>query len=624
MSVRPTEIIVSHQSTDFDALGSMLAARRLYPQAQVVLHGGLNRNVREFVNLHADELALSEASRVDLGGVTRVVVVETSHLGRLGELAEVVQRPGVEALLFDHHGSKLPGWVDPAHAVTSHDGALSTTMVGILGERGIEPTAAEATALALGIHEDTGSLTYPSTTLRDVEALAFCARHGAGQELIARFLHMPLSEELRALLTQLVDAGETVDVDGIPVMVAAARWPRYVDGISTLAGKITDLMECEALVMLVEMDGRVFVVGRSHTAELDMDAVLEALGGGGHPQAASAIVRGRTLAQVRSGVVRALPGGLVPAPRASAIMSSPIWLVNADTSIQDALEQCRRRHTSGVLVESDGHLTGVAGREDLGRAIGHGLAHAPVRGVMSASPAAVALDASLTEVRRALLRAGRVAVTDEGGAGPHRTDRLLGVITRGDRCGRYANAIPSVMTRPSPIWTSGWGACRDWSGCGMRFAPPQANRVGCTSWAAPCATCCCTSPTSTSTWPWRGTAWRLPAGWRDCWMAGCTPTRSSTRRWCWPRTCESMSPPPVRSTTSTRRRCRSSSTRRSARTCTAATSPSTRWRWRSNPAGSASWSTPTADMPIFGLGACGCCTTSPYRGPDQDLPRHPL
>ena len=38
---------------------------------------------------------------------------------------------------------------------------------------------AEATALALGIHEDTGSLTYPSTTLRDVEALAFCARHGA-------------------------------------------------------------------------------------------------------------------------------------------------------------------------------------------------------------------------------------------------------------------------------------------------------------------------------------------------------------------------------------------------------------------------------------------------------------
>ncbi len=31
----------------------MLAARRLYPQAIIVLHGGLNRNVREFVGLHA-------------------------------------------------------------------------------------------------------------------------------------------------------------------------------------------------------------------------------------------------------------------------------------------------------------------------------------------------------------------------------------------------------------------------------------------------------------------------------------------------------------------------------------------------------------------------------------------
>ncbi len=60
--MRPTEIIIAHQATDFDALGSMLAARRLYP-ARVVLHGGLNRNVREFVALHEGELALAEASR---------------------------------------------------------------------------------------------------------------------------------------------------------------------------------------------------------------------------------------------------------------------------------------------------------------------------------------------------------------------------------------------------------------------------------------------------------------------------------------------------------------------------------------------------------------------------------
>ena len=48
----------------------------------------------------------------------------------------------------------------PERYVCSADGALSSTMAGILAERGIEPTPTEATALALGIHEDTGSLTY--------------------------------------------------------------------------------------------------------------------------------------------------------------------------------------------------------------------------------------------------------------------------------------------------------------------------------------------------------------------------------------------------------------------------------------------------------------------------------
>ena len=59
--MRPAEVIISHQSTDFDALGSMLAARRLYPGAVMLLHGGLNRNVREFVALHAQELAIADA-----------------------------------------------------------------------------------------------------------------------------------------------------------------------------------------------------------------------------------------------------------------------------------------------------------------------------------------------------------------------------------------------------------------------------------------------------------------------------------------------------------------------------------------------------------------------------------
>jgi tRNA nucleotidyltransferase (CCA-adding enzyme) len=452
--MRPAEVIISHQNTDFDALGSMLAARRLYPSAVVLVHGGLNRNVREFVALHAQELALADATHCDLDGVTRAIVVETSDTRRLGELGALVQRPGVETVLFDHHGDAAPAWVEAERYIRSSDGALSSTMAGILAERGIEPTPTEATALALGIHEDTGSLTYPGTTVRDVEALAFCMRHGGNQELIGSFLHTPLDDDHRALLTTLIDAAQQLQPGGVGVLVTAAAWPRYVDGISTLATKITDLTDAQAMVMLVEMDGRVFVVGRSRTPVFDVSAVMTRLGGGGHAQAASAIVHDSSLEQVRARLSEALAAGVAVGPRAADIMSSPPWFVDADQSIDAALAECRRRHTSGVPIASGGEMVGVVEREDMGRAIGHGLGHAPVRGIMSAEVIAVAPDATLADVQRVLMRgAGRLCVTADGRDGAHATSEVLGIITRGDllRALREAPSPGAASRQPTDL-----------------------------------------------------------------------------------------------------------------------------------------------------------------------------
>ena len=195
--MKAEEVIVTHGNTDFDAFASMLAARRLYPGAVVALSGTLNRNVREFARLHADELNAVEAARLELEAVRRLIVVETVHAARLGELEPVALDTDVEKVVFDHHGDPLPDWVAPENAVLSTDGALTTTFVGILAEREIEPTPVEATAFALGIHEDTGSLTYPTATQRDADALAWCLRHGARQELVAMYLHVPLADDER-------------------------------------------------------------------------------------------------------------------------------------------------------------------------------------------------------------------------------------------------------------------------------------------------------------------------------------------------------------------------------------------------------------------------------------------
>ena len=146
------ELIATHSNTDFDGFAAMVAAHKLYPEARMVLGGAVNRNVREFRTLFADEIPLADAGAVDLTQVRRLVLVETYHANRLGELGVLVERPDVEILVFDHHrpAGDLPPSVDPANVVTSDDGSLVTLMLRIIAERELEVTPLEATRLRAG------------------------------------------------------------------------------------------------------------------------------------------------------------------------------------------------------------------------------------------------------------------------------------------------------------------------------------------------------------------------------------------------------------------------------------------------------------------------------------------
>jgi tRNA nucleotidyltransferase (CCA-adding enzyme) len=419
------EVIVTHANTDFDAFAAMLAARRLYPGAVVALSGSLNRNVRDFYRLHAEELEVAEQGRVDLDAIERLVVVETSHPARLGDFERVARDPTVEVVLFDHHGDEELDWVRPENVVRSADGALTTTMVSILAERELDVTPLEATVFALGIHEDTGSLSYAGVSLRDAEALAWCLRHGASQDMVAQYLHAPLSESERGLLDALLAAAETHKAAGFEVLVTAIRWPQYVDGVSNLAHKIVDLTDCRALVCLVEMDERVFCVVRTRVAELDAAAVAAALGGGGHAHAASAIHRG-SLDEARRLVLEALPGAVRRRLTAGEMMSRPPRFVSPDDTVSHAMVLCQRHRQSGMQVGEPRRLVGMVTREDLDKAIGHGLSHAPVKSVMSSDVVTCSEDTPLPEVMRmvAASEAGRVPVV--------RGDEVVGVVTRSD------------------------------------------------------------------------------------------------------------------------------------------------------------------------------------------------
>ena len=351
--MRTPELIATHTNTDFDAFAAMVAARKLYPEASICLGGAVNRNVREFQALYADLIPVVDPGDVERDSVRRLILVDTVHANRLGDLGDLCGREGVQVVAFDHHTHKgdLPAFIPPDNLVTSSDGSLVTLLVRIVAERGIPITPFEATVFALGIHEDTGSLTFSTTTPADAEALALCMLRGADTALLEKWLANALTDGQRHTLAAALEAAEELPVAAATVLLSALRQDLYVEGVSVVAHRVMDLTGCDAYFLLVAMENRVFVTARSRGGRLDVAKALAVVGGGGHSAAASAVVKDRSLDEVVAAVAAAVPaavaavrtvrdvlvplpppvgavdqrrrgGAAVPPPRASAASSS--------------------------------------------------------------------------------------------------------------------------------------------------------------------------------------------------------------------------------------------------------------------------------------------------------------
>ncbi len=167
-------------------------------------------------------------------------------------------------------------------------GATTSILVHEIRRQGIPLTPLEASVMLLGIHEDTGSLTYPGSTAFDAEAAAFLMGAGAELEVVNEFLARTLDPRQQNLLEQLTASLTVWDVNGQDIAVGVARTDDYVDSAGVLTHYVVEDMGFRAAIAVISMPERVQIVGRSRLPEIDIGAVLTRLGGGGHAQAASA------------------------------------------------------------------------------------------------------------------------------------------------------------------------------------------------------------------------------------------------------------------------------------------------------------------------------------------------
>lgn len=419
------EIIVSHNNTDLDGLAAMVAAKKLYPDAELVCAGKLHRNVREFMSLHKDTLNVILAKDVLPELVERLILVDTKSASRIGELKQLVEKPGIDIHIYDHH-PRSAGDVPGSLEVIEPLGAATTLLVEKIKEKELEINPFEATIFALGIYEDTGCLTFNTTTPRDAQAVAYLLAQGAKLSVVADFIGRPLSEEQKTLLNTLIISAENLVVNGVKVLIAKAETDEYVDGLSLLTHKLAEVAHIDVVFAVVHMDDRVHMVARSRLDSVDVGEVLGHFNGGGHASAASATVRNGDVEELVEKLRGLLRERIRPETVAADIMSAPVKTLTMLTSIEEAGKIMLRYGHTGLPVVDGEKMVGIISRRDIDKAKHHGLGHAPVKGFMSHKVITIMPYTTLPEIQHLMIEhnIGRLPIIDK--------DRIIGIVSRTD------------------------------------------------------------------------------------------------------------------------------------------------------------------------------------------------
>jgi tRNA nucleotidyltransferase (CCA-adding enzyme) len=230
------DVITTHLNADFDCLASMLAAKKLYPNAKIVFPGSQEKNVRDFLQ-HVDFSFESESPKtINLDQITRLIIVDTKQADRIGELADILYKPYLKIHLYDHHPSSQKDF-EAELEIVEDVGATTTIFVSLLRQHGIELTPMEATVLALGIYEDTGSLTFTSTRAADLEAAAYLLSKGADLSIISEFINREMTPIQVRLLNELIQSERELVIEGTPITIAKASSKRYIGDAAFIVHK---------------------------------------------------------------------------------------------------------------------------------------------------------------------------------------------------------------------------------------------------------------------------------------------------------------------------------------------------------------------------------------------------
>ena len=302
-------MIMGHKNPDIDAIGSALGiyrlAKSLDKKANIVASTeGLA--LKELVqSLSEDEeykdvIINKEVAENQITPDTLLVVVDTNKTDYV-EMPELLDKTGKIAII-DHHRRSTDFIKDSIltfHEVYASSAAELVTEVLQYTEAQPKLTILEAEALYAGIMMDTKNFTF-KTGVRTFEAAAYLRRYGIDIIKVKKWFQTDL--ETYKKIMNIIDRTEVVkDIIGISTYVSEDKDAGIV--CAKAADELLTIGNITTSFVLGTTETGISISGRS-VGEINVQLILEKMGGGGHSTVAGAQVQGKSIDEVKQELIQ--------------------------------------------------------------------------------------------------------------------------------------------------------------------------------------------------------------------------------------------------------------------------------------------------------------------------------
>ena len=431
-----SQIIATHNNTDFDALASLVAAKLLYPEALPVLPRQVNPNVKSFLSIHKDLFDFPRTDQVDLSGIDRLIVVDANSWSRLDRMDQLRESEKLSVELWDHHPGD--GDLSPVFRCCETTGANITIMARALRQQRLELSPIATTLFLIGLYEDTGNLTFSSCRSEDAYTAGYLLEHGADLALAKRFLSPAYGQKQKEVLFELLQKIERRKVNGYRIGIGKVTIQGHVQNLAMVVQMFIDIANLDAAFGLFDNPepSKCMVIGRSVVETLDIGAMMRSLGGGGHPAAGSAVLKGVNPDVIEEMILSLIEGNQQTSVQVGDLMSFPVISVESGATMREAGRKLRDSGCTGLPVMDDGFLIGILSRRDFKRIRHERQLRCPVKAFMSTTVKTIGPGESPLTAAQLMVKhdIGRLPVIQDG--------RMIGIVTRSDAMRYFYDLLP--------------------------------------------------------------------------------------------------------------------------------------------------------------------------------------